>query len=166
MNFIKYASISRREMIPTFFNLGVNMKLRSLFLVCLFTLCQTTFAAMPPKPAKCPTASDLQSAIFFFAQKPDDAPGYIAMTMGNFNTQDQWAVMMAFLQTDDILGAILEANTVKSNISGNPRPIPVEDQNVWVCPYGVSGTSYQVLAVTPLSMGGMKANANSLMNRV
>ena len=166
MNNLNYASIGCREMIPNIFNLGVNMKLRSLFLICLFTLCQSAIAGMPPKPEKCPTASDLQSAIFIFAQKPDDAPGYIAMTMGKFNTQDQWALMMAFLPADDMISALLEANKVKSNISGYSEPIPVEDQNVWACVYGVSGTSYQVISVTPLSMGGMKAKANSLIKRV
>ena len=135
------------------------MKLRSILVACLFSICQLAFADMPPKPESCPSASELQSAFFFLAQKPDDAPGYVAITLGKFGTQDTWGGMMAFFNTDDAVQAVIEANQVKGNIAGNPQPFPVEDQNVWICCYGVKGTDYQVITVTPLNPGTPNAKS-------
>lgn len=140
------------------------MKLRALLAVSLVGLCQMSFAKMPPKPAKCPAVSALKSSPFLFAQKPDEAPGYVAATMGSYGTKDQWAFVMAFIEADNMASAVMTANKELPNVYGNPEPFPVEDQEVWFCGYGVKGTPYQAIAITPLNMGGIK-QATSLVKR-
>ncbi len=84
--------------------------------------------------------------------------------MGSYNTQDQWGFMMAFIEANDMIEALMTANKELPNVYGDPEPFPVDEQNVWICSYGVKGTAYQAIAVTPLQGGGI-SQATSLIRR-
>lgn len=139
------------------------MKLRVLLSICLFCLSQFALADMPPKPEACPSLSSLKTQPFFMAQQPEDAPGFVAISLGKYHTQDNWAFLMAFIEADDMFQAILIANQNLPNITGTPKPMPIEDQGLWACVYGVQGTPYQAIAVTPLTAPNQAAK---LMRRI
>lgn len=139
------------------------MKIRALLGVCILGMSQLAMAEMPPKPESCPATSALSSQPFFMAQQPENAPGYVAISMGKYSTNDNWGFVMGFIEAENMLGALLEANKNLTNIVGQPEPMPVPDQDMWVCVYGVKGTPYQAAAVTPLGMPGQAA---SLLTRI
>ncbi len=134
------------------------MKVRALLGVCVLGMSQLAMAEMPPKPESCPATSALSSQPFFMAQQPEDAPGYVAISLGKYNTQDNWGFLMVFIEADNMMQALMIANQNLNNIAGRPQPMPVPGQDMWACVYGVKGTPYQAIAVTPLSMPGAAAN--------
>lgn len=127
------------------------MKLRVFVGLCLLGGASLSFAKMPPKPETCPSLSALKGQAFFMAQKPQEAPGFVAISLGRYQTKDNWAFLMAFIEADTMLQAIMTANQYLPNISGAPAPMPIEEQNIWACIYDVDGTPYKAVAVTPLS---------------
>lgn len=126
------------------------MKLRIFLSICILSISQWAFAEMPPKPEKCPDVAELQKVPFFMAQKPEGMPGYGAITMSKYKTNDAWVFIMGFIDAPNFFEAITIANGNLPNIAGEPEPVPFEDQEVWVCPYDVEGTDYQAFAITPL----------------
>jgi hypothetical protein len=142
------------------------MKLRIVLLSFLMAFTQLSFAQMPPKPDSCPSASALQGVPFIFAQKPDEAPGFMAIAMpSNYGTNDTWGFLMGFIDAKDAFEAVMTANQHLGGVYGDPEPFPVEDQNVWICGYGVKDTPYQAIAVTPLSGGIQSLKVGSLLKR-
>lgn len=130
------------------------MKLKVVIASAMLALSQLAFADMPPKPEHCPTAEALKSSFFFFAQKDEQSPGYVAISMGNYGTKDTWGFVMGFFEVGSMIEAILKANEVLPTLRGNPDPMPVDQPQVktWACMYGVKG-GYQAVAMSPLQQG-------------
>lgn len=127
------------------------MKLRLAVIAFLMSFAQFVFA-FTPEPERCPDVSALKSQPFFFAQESPDVPGYVALSIGKYQTNDTWGFVMGVIEADNMIMALIEANKALPKVTGSPRPMPAEadDKQVWVCPYMVPGTHYRAMAVTPL----------------
>lgn len=134
------------------------MKFHTFVATCLMGLSQLALAAMPPKPAHCPSAEALHTTPFFIAQKPEQAPGYVAITMGKYQTNDDWGLLMGFIEAKNADEALMAANKALPGIAGTPEPMPIEQQKVWACMYEVEGTPYRAIAITPLAPAGLNAS--------
>jgi hypothetical protein len=111
---------------------------------------QTTLAGgMPDKPANCPSASALKSGGFFMAQEDQEGRGFVAFSLGTYQTPEMWGFAMGFIKAGNQMEALMKANEVLPSLKGNPKPIPVEEAKTWACLYGVNGP-YQVMAFSPL----------------
>ncbi len=134
-------------------------------LIALIALGLSSLAmAFPAKPASCPSTGALKGVPFMMAQEDTKTHrGYIAFTMSNYQTQEQWGFVLGFIQASNPMEAVLKANQVLPSVRGNPQPMPIDQPQYkgWACLYGVEG-GYQAIAITPLS-GGLKANSVSLL---
>lgn len=156
-------TIRSRYLFRYFWIKGVSMKIRTLVAIVCLGLSQLV-AAFPAKPASCPTSGALKGVPFLMAQEDTQTHrGYIAFTMSNYQTQDQWGFVLGFIQANNPMEAVLTANKVLPTVQGSPQPMPIDQPQYkgWACLYGVEG-NYQAIAITPLN-GGFKNDAVSLL---
>jgi hypothetical protein len=117
-------------------------------------------AGLPPKPAHCPEASELQNAQLIFAV--EKLGQYITVGQGNYGTEENWAFAVANVHANGPDEALEKANNAIKSLTGSPSPMPVPMADVWACIYQLDN-GYVPVAITPLpSMGNIQGIVGNL----
>ena len=119
------------------------MKLTSIAAALVLTACSTVIsAALPVKPAHCPSVDSIRSGKFHNYQ--GTSHGWIAYQIASFETSEQWIFAMGYFNSSNLK----DANDYLQKVTGSPTPMPKDDHTGWSCEYSVPGSYLGAFAVT------------------
>src|SRR5687768_196324 len=99
-------------------------------------LASTSFANMPPKPAKCPGASAIPAVKFDAAQMNQQDGSWIVGTIhSKYDTKDTWTFALVGIQAKNESDARTLANKAVKSLSFIGGPIANDQYQVWGCLY-------------------------------
>jgi hypothetical protein len=133
------------------FNKEIIME-RKFFSSALLSLAlifvQNAYADMPPKPAKCPSATSIASVGIELVEKDQNGTWAAGVLSNTYNTNDKWTFAVGPIVASNSSEARGKAIESLSSLSFNRGPIAVEQYNVWACLYRTD-QGFMGVAVTP-----------------
>lgn len=114
----------------------------------LALIASTSALAMPPKPAKCPGVSALQTTKFELAQQDKDGTWVAGSLHNNYDTTDAWTFVMGKINATDETDAVTKAEAALSTLTFQTGPVAIEQYGLWACGY-YTGEGYPAVSVTP-----------------
>ena len=104
--------------------------------------------AMPPKPAKCPGATALQSVSLQLAERDNDGLWVVGVMSNVYDTKDKWTFVLAKIPAASDKDAKTHAAEAMKTLKFAQGPIPVEQYGVWACAYS-NAKNFPGISVTP-----------------
>ena len=122
------------------------MKLRIMSSVLLLSLCHTSFADLPPKPASCPSISAIQAIGITYIEQ-DDGAWYAGVLTNNYATNDKWTFALGSITAASESEARQKATDSLASLTLQRGPMPTNFEK-WVCLYN-NKAGYNTVAITP-----------------
>jgi hypothetical protein len=134
----------------------------TLLLAATVLAISTTTQAYPPKPDKCPTAADVQSAGIHKEMVVQDWKKQwvvVGMLSAPYNTDNNWSFQISGIDAANEDDAFNQAAASLTSLKNDKGPMPLPKINRWGCTFTTQET-YTGIAITPTLMG----NASGILN--
>ena len=122
--------------------------MKKILISTICSLILNSAAAMPPKPAKCPSVSALQTSVFVDADQDEDGVWEVGVLNNNYDTKEGWTFFLRNLFANGRQDALNRGTKALKTLSFQQGPTAISDFDMWVCNY-ITAEGYEGVAVTP-----------------
>ncbi len=137
-----------------------NFKFAAIPFCISIALSANAFALSVNKPLRCPSVDAIKAAGLRMVERDDRNGFYVAVQVGNFDTNVKWAfgLLVPMSDADSPQDALVKAREALPELSGEAEQGTYGGKTV--CQYDPLPNGYMAIAFTPIMMGQLSDMAS------